>query len=118
MATEITNAGYQSLRDFVQQEWTFIELRDEVGSAIVRLGVDDERVSWEHIGGSGTLELKVVITGSDSEMTLPRTFQSSAIFTQAEGGVEMAEESFSPFTMEETGDELTVIHQLEIPQVV
>ena len=118
MATEITNAGYQSLRDFVQQEWTFIELRDEVGSAIVRLGVDDERVSWTHDSNSQTLELRVVISGSDSEIELPRTFLSSAIFKQAEGGEELAQESFSSFTMEGTGDELTVIHQLEIPQVV
>lgn len=118
MATEITNAGYQSLRDFVQSAWTFIELRDESGTAIVRLGVDDERVSWTHPENSQTLELRVVITGSDEEIELPSTFASSAIFTQASGGEELAKESFSAFTMEETGDELTVIHQLEIPQVV
>lgn len=118
MATEITSAGYQSLRDFVQANWKFIELRDEVGSAILRLGTDDARVTWEHTAGAQTLQLKMIVKGSDSEITLPRTFASSAVYTSAEGGTELAMESFSDFTMEETGDELTVIHQLEIPQVL
>lgn len=118
MATEITSAGYQSLRNFVQSTWTHIELRDEVGSAILRLDVDDSRVSWEQLAGAQTLELKIIVKGTDSEVTLPRTFASSAIFSQASGGEELAMESFSPFTMEASGDELTVIHQLEIPQVI
>lgn len=118
MATEITSAGYQSLRNFVQATWTNIELRDEVGSAILRLDVADPRVSWEQLAGAQTLELKIIVKGTDAEVVLPRTFQSSAIFATATGGEELAMESFSPFTMEATGDELTVIHQLEIPQVI
>lgn len=118
MATEITNAGYQSIRDFVEANWKFIELRNESDTPILRLGVDDPRVSWIHTEGAGTLELRVVIKGSDAEITLPTTFASSAIYSQATDGSALAVEAFSPFTMEATGDELTVIHQLEIPQSI
>lgn len=117
MATEITNAGYQSIRDFIQGAWTYIELRDEVGTEILRLGVGDSRVSWTHVGDAQTLELQIVIKGDDSEVTLPQTFASSAIYAEGTAGEELAVESFSNFTMESIGDELTVIHQIEVPQL-
>ena len=115
---EITNAGYQSIRDFVEATWKYVELRDETGTKIVRLAVRDPRVTWEHNANAQTLELKVVIKGSDAEVSLPKTFASSAIYSIATGGSALSDESFSDFTMESSGDELTVIHKLEIPQII
>lgn len=117
MATEITNAGYKTVRDFIQNTWTFLELRDELGAPILRLGVGDSRVTWEHIADARVLKLQIIIKGTDAEINLPQTFASSALFTEKTGGEGLAVESFSNFTMESEGDELTVIHQLEIPQV-
>ena len=115
---EILNSGYQSIRDFVQANWKYIELRDGAGVAILRLSTADARVKWIHTANSQTLELQVVVKGSDAELSLPKTFGSSAIYSVATGGSAMSIETFSNFTMEATGDELTVIHQLEIPQLV
>lgn len=116
---EISTGGYQSIRDFVQANWKYIELRDASGAKIVRLMVDGTRVKWIHTANAQTLELQVIVKGSDTDVgTLPKTFASSAIFSVATGGTALSTETFSSFTMEATGDELTVIHQLEIPQVV
>jgi len=115
---EINQDGYQSIRDFVQANWTYIELRDDTNTAILRLDPTDSRVSFTHVAGSQTLELQIVVSGSDTEVTLPQTFASSAIYDVASGGTAYSEESFTAFTMEGTSDQLTVKHQIQVPQVV
>lgn len=117
---EFTSTGYQSIRDFVQANWKYIELRDTAGVAILRLAVDGTRVKWLHTAGAQRLEVQIIVKGSDSEMTgkLPKAFASSAIYSVATGGTALSVETFSSFTMEASGDELTVVHQLEIPQIV
>lgn len=114
---EILTAGYQSIRDFVQANWKFIELRDGAGTAIIRIGIGDARVTWTHTANAQTLSLQVVVKGTDSGISLPKTYASSAIYSVATGGTPLSVETFSSFTMEATGDELTVVHQLEIPSL-
>ncbi|KZZ85649.1 hypothetical protein [Bacillus sp. SJS] len=114
---EINIQGYQSIRDFIQSNWKYIELRDNSGVAIIRLSPTDSRVTWQHTAGSQTLKLQVIVKGSDSGMTLPKTFASSAIYSVASGGNAYSVESFSPFTMETAQDELTVIHSIQVPKV-
>lgn len=116
---EITTSGYQSIRDFVEANWKYIELRDENTTKVLRLGVGDARVKWIHTSNAQTLELQIIVKGTDAEVlsSLPKTFSSSAIYSVASDGTAHSIETFSPFTMEASGDELTVIHQLEIPQI-
>lgn len=115
---EIKEQGYQDIRSYIQSNWKYIELRDSDNVAVLRLDPTDNRVSWTHIEGSQTLELTVVVKGSDTEITLPQTFQTSAIYKVAVDGDAYSEESFTPFTMEGTNDELTVKHQIQVPQIV
>ena len=115
---EINENGYQSIRDFIQANWKYIELRDDTDTAVLRLDPTDPRVTFTHDTGSQTLELQIVVNGSDAEVTLPQTFASSAIYDVASGGTAYSEESFTSFTMEGTGDQLTVKHQIQVPQVV
>ncbi len=114
---EINTSGYQAIRDFIQSSWKYIELRDETGNAIVRLSPSDSRVTWTHLTGEQTLKLQIVIKGSDSDISVPKTFASSAIYSVATGGSAYSAESFTPFTMETDQDELTVIHSIQVPQV-
>lgn len=114
---EITSSAYQAIRDYIQQNWKYIELRDDAGNAIVRLSPSDSRVSWIHNAGDQTLKLQVIIKGSDADITKPQTFASSAIYDVATGGQPYSIESFTPFTIESDQDELTVIHSIEVPQV-
>lgn len=112
---EITASAYQALRDYIQQNWKYIELRDDAGNAIVRLSPSDSRVT-STIEGQ-TVKLQIVVKGSDADITKPKTFASSAIYDVATGGQPYSIESFTPFTIESDMDELTVIHEIQVPQV-
>lgn len=115
---EITQVGYKGIRDFIQANWKFIELRNAQGVKIVRLSTDDQRVSFTHAAGAQTLELSIVITGADAEITLPTTFASSVLFTSGDSTEAVtAVESFSPFEMTMAEDQITVRHRIEVPQI-
>ena len=113
---EITSAAYQDLRDYIQSQWKYIELQDESGVAIIRLSPSDNRVTYTAEGQ--TLKLQVVVKGSDADINTPTTFAKSAIFDVASGGTPYSVETFTSFTIESDQDELTVIHSIEVPQVV
>lgn len=114
---EINTSGYQSIRDFIQSSWQYIELRDDTNAAIVRLSPSDSRVTWINNVGDQTLKLQIVVKGSDTDIIVPQTFASSAIYSVGTGGSAYSVESFTPFTMETDQDELTVIHSIQVPQV-
>lgn len=114
---EITASAYQALRNYIQQSWKYIELRDDAGNAIVRLSPSDSRVKWVHNASDQVLKLQIVIKGSDADITKPRTFVSSAIYDVANGGNAYSVESFTPFTIKSDQDELTVIHEIQVPKV-
>lgn len=115
---EITSAGYQDIRDHVEATWTYHELRDGVAAAIVRLPLSDPRVTWTHTVNAQTLELTTIITGSDVDITLPKTFAASALYKVASAGNALSVESFTQFTIEATNDQLTIKHRVEIPRVI
>lgn len=114
---EINNSGYQELRDFIQTNWKFLELRDAGGNPVLRIGTTDPRVTWTHNDGAQTLELTAVIKGSDSDITKPVTIAQSALYKQSTGGTAYSVEAFTSFTIQANEDQLTVKHQIQVPQV-
>lgn len=119
MASEITAAGYQDLRDHIEATWQYIEIRDEEGDPLFRIGVSDDRVSWTHAPGAQVLVMEVVLSGSDEEIDgqMPLTVAGVALFTGAEGGSELAAESLAPFTFGAAEDELTIEFRVQVPRV-
>jgi len=115
---EITTDAYQDLRDYIESNWQYIELQDDTNVVIVRLDLSDSRVTWTHTASSQTLELQVVITGSDSDITLPQTFAKSVIYNVLTGGNPLSTETFPAFDMTQAEDQLTVTHNIEVPQVI
>lgn len=115
---EITSQAYQDLRDYIQANWQYIELQDDTGTPILRLSPSDSRVTWTHTAGEQTLKLQIIVKGSDTDITLPSTFASSHIFKVASGGSAFSSETFTSFTIESEQDELTVIHNISVPQVI
>lgn len=115
----VQNAGYQDIRDYIQANWKYIELRDEEQDPVLRIGIEDPRVTWTHIAGAQTLEMTCVIKGYDSDVAplLPKTFAGAALFKVASGGSAMSEEEFTNFTMSSESDQLTIVYQLEVPEV-
>lgn len=114
---EIKQVAYQDLRNYIEANWKYIGLGNT--SEVLRLSTDDSRVSWIHSPNSAELQLKIVLKGNDSEVSLPTTISNSSIYNVASG-----EESFSTeildssFTFESENDELTVIHSIQVPQIV
>ena len=112
----INEVGYQKVRQFVLENWKYIEIQDENGTAIKRLGTDNGLT----ITGDKTtqqIEYKVVISGTDSSFN-GKTVNKSAIYDVGSGGEAIAEATFTAFTFESEDDELTVIHRLKIPEVI
>jgi hypothetical protein len=115
---EITTSAYQDLRDYMQANWKYIELRDAVGTAVLRIDPTDPRVTWTHVPGAQTLELSVTIKGSDAGIVIPQAFASSAVYKVATAGDAYSVENFSSsFTIQAAEDELRVKHQIQVPQV-
>lgn len=115
----VQNAGYQDIRDYIQANWKYIELRDENQNPVLRIGIEDSRVTWTHTAGAQTLEMTCVIKGDDPDIAplLPQTFAGAALFKVSSGGSAMSEEEFTTFTMSSENDQLTIIYQLEVPQI-
>lgn len=116
---EITTYAYEDLRAYIEANWTYISLYDNGGTPaeVLRLPVSDARVTWTHTAGAATLELTIVITGADAEISasLPKTFASSRIFKVSSGGNSFSTETFSAFTIQTSSDQLTVKHRIEVP---
>lgn len=120
----ITSDGYQDLRDRIQANWLYIEIRDASaagvgGAAIVRLPESDSRVSWIHAGGAQALQLRVVLTGSDSDVPVPVTARSSAIYKVASGGNALSAEVLTEgdATINADADSVTITHTIEVPDI-
>lgn len=123
---EITDDGYQSIKDFlnssvsIPNEWDYLALYDDSESEQLRVSItDDSRTEWQDVDGDAILEVYGEFTGDDSDISLPTTFEYSAIFDddEGEGGDRMTEiEQFATATLDQDGDSLEVTHTIEVPQ--
>lgn len=128
---EITTNGYEDLKYLIQENWTRISLRDEEGNEVYGATTSGS-AEWIHpteskpveydmrgypipgdVPSTQTLSLQVVVSGS--QVSLPATFASSVITNQLSEVV--SEETFTPFEMTQTEDQLTITHNIEVPQV-
>lgn len=118
MAGAPTADGYQSIRDHIEANWDYIELRDQNGAAITRITTTDTRVVWEHAAGAQTLVLRASVKGSDADIPVPCTIASSALFREALGGVPMAVDAFQyNQVIGSDNDEVVVRHNVSVPKL-
>ncbi len=122
---EITEAGYQDLRDYVEGAWSFVEIRDDSaagagGAAVVRLDPSDPRVEWVHAPSAQVLQIRVTLRGDDGDITPPVTLRSAALYDAGTGGSAYAEEVFSEgdAVINSESDEVTVTFDVEVPQLL
>jgi len=112
---QINNYGYEKLREYILANWNYIEVQDSTGIAIKRFGIADGLL----ITGNATtqqIEYKLVITGDAT--FLGQTVGKSVLLEVATNGSPIATEEFTPFTFESVDDQLTIIHKLQVPQIV
>jgi hypothetical protein len=112
---QINNYGYEKLRSYVLANWKYLEVQDSTGIPIKRFTVVDGLT----ITGTSTsteLEYKLVVTGDAT--FLSKTVAKSVLFDIPTSGNAIATEVFTSFTFESVDDQLTIIHKLQIPQIV
>ncbi|WP_372611597.1 hypothetical protein [Halomonas sp.] len=121
---ELTTAGYQSLRNYVNSEsaspppWDYIELYDETQSAITRVSITgDTRCQWLDADGDNTLQVEISLQGSDADIPQPTTIKYSALWDASSGGNQLTpQEQFAEATLNQDGDSVVITHSLNIPQ--
>lgn len=125
---EILADGYQSIKDFVvsttatPNDWDYIALYDDTQTEVMRVSISgDARADWVDVDGDPLISAEITVTGSDAEITLPTTLEYSAIFddTSANGGRQVtATEQFATAQLDQSGDEATITHTVEVPDQV
>jgi hypothetical protein len=114
---EITNAGYQEIRNYIQSSWNYVELRD-ADVAIMRIPTSDPRCEWLHSVGDQVLKLQITLAGSDADISLPATMSGVALYNTSTGGEALTIGAFTAVTLEELEDQLKIIVQVEVPEVI
>lgn len=141
---EVTEQAYKEIRRYVQENWNYIALEDTSGKEIIRLSTKDSKVNWIHetveeqgditgydpLGSpmygepkiypkTAILQLQIKITGSvygkNGSKLNGHTVTKSVIYDSNNSKKPLAVESFEAFTFNTDQDELTVIHEIEIP---
>lgn len=123
MATEITNAGYQSIRDFIESNWKYLEIRDQGSNPILASRIDvssstgiNDQFEWKHEAFSQVLRIEGKITGEDVNQ-LGDTAYEIAVFTQASGGTPVHVGTSDPFVFNNTADECNIVYTFQVPEL-
>lgn len=117
MAQEISAAGYQDLRDYIEANWKWIELRNASQAAVIRISTADARVKWIHGAGAQELQLEATISGADADITLPVTFASSALYKVSAGGSVLNANTFTSAILDTALDKIVIVHKVQVPQI-
>ncbi|MCK8824737.1 hypothetical protein [Fuchsiella alkaliacetigena] len=128
MPKEITEFGYQTIRDFIEgkeiNHWEYLALFDHTGEEFLRISIDeDERLEWIHEEGADVLVLEGEFSGSNEDIDLPRAFEEGCLFNQAEGGdpvtpkqnIKDPESPYAP-VLENSADTITITIEIEAPK--
>lgn len=124
---EITEAGYQSMREFafsahtVPNQWDYIALYDSSQSEVVRVSITgDSRFYWTDLDGDEVGTVQGEVSGNDSDIpTDGTTIEYTAIWDSATGGRQITQlEQVASMTFNQTGDAMNVTHNVQIPQIV
>lgn len=119
---EISQAGYADLRNYVQDNWAYIGIKDLSGAAIMRVSnQNDSRCTWTHTPGAATLEVTTVLSGADlvaAGATLPIQIHTSAFYKEAIAGAQLTpDEPLTPadVIIATNEDVVTIKSRLQIP---
>jgi len=131
---EVTALAYDDLKYHIQETWNFIELYNSADEEVKSINISGSaNANWIHptksvvvgynemyqpingdVPDTDTLQLEIVVTGAD--FTLPTEIAKSVIKSGI--GNEASVETFEAFTMTQAEDELTIVHSIQVPQIV
>lgn len=114
MATAtITANGLLDLRQYVETNWSYIEIYDDVDAVIVRLPISDPRVTWVDDATTNPLRIEAVLTGSDADIDIGDKVYKAALFKEAAAGTAKVTATYDR-VFEFLNDEDQVIVRIEV----
>ena len=125
--SEITEDGYQSLREFafsahtVPNQWDYIAIYDSSKNEVIRVSITgDSRFNWTDLDGDYVGIVSGEIQGSDTDIpTDGTTIEYVALHDSATGGRQITQlEQVSPLTITGGGDAMNISHSIEIPKIL
>jgi hypothetical protein len=120
MPTEIEAAGYENLRNYVQNNWDHIALANASGAELVRIDIpNDPRASFISGSGSNPLEAELIVTGQDiidAGNQLPIQATRTEAYTSQSATTRMGYDPIADVTFEAPNDELTILHEYSLPK--
>lgn len=117
MAQEASEAGYQSIRDFIEDNWVYLSAIDENDEEVTRVGVSDDRFTWIHDAGDQVLEIELELSGSDADVPTPTTFEASEVFEVSSGGDGLGKDSWAQASVATDEDVVTIFHRIQVPEL-
>lgn len=132
---EVTSNAYDLIKYHIQSNWNRVRIYDNNGKQIVTYLTSHPNVNWIHptkqfmvdrdnfnnpinvdIADGNVMQLEIKIKGEDISNKLPVTFAKSVIEQDKTGHV-LSEEEFAPFEMTQDEDEITIIHNIQVPKI-
>jgi len=121
---EVKERCYEALRVGIHKgeskdDIEIIEIVDEENATVLKLDTTDTRVSITSTPGENPLKFQIVISGDDADISTPQIVAGSRLwFGTGSAGEDATEiESFTQSTLEEADDSVTIIHEVEIPEI-
>lgn len=110
MSTEVESAAYEQFRETAMENWDTLELVDEGNNVVHSISLSS--VDWTEDGDT----IRVEKTVSGSEVGVGETVDGSRVYDSGRGDVMHIDNSPEPFTFQNEGDELSITHEIDIPQ--
>ena len=109
----LNSAGFDSLREFILDNWNIHELVDDAGNSITKLNPSNDRTEWTQSTGN-TLEISTTINGGDADITAPVTIVESRIYQSGRQDPIMNKTLAEPITLDSDGDSRRIRHQIKL----
>ena len=118
MAGYITSDGFKEIREFVQTNWKYIEVKDENGNRLFVIDNTDPRISISPTGfESNPLEMNLFLRGTDSEISAGTKIGGAALLREIDLPSRVELSYLSPFEFQDPEDTLTIRISIQIPTI-
>lgn len=119
MTTPIESDGYEDLREYIRNEWTFVAVVDDGGTEILRWEVP-AHASTQVLSGPSTnpLTYELTITGQDIQdagNSLPVTLAHTESFPTSGATTRHGYDTFPNVEMQVPNDEVVITHRHRLP---
>jgi hypothetical protein len=118
MSTPFTAYGYDDIRQYALDTYTWLALVDDTGNQITRIDVtSDSRMENVPDASSNPLNYTLTVDGLDSDIDNPVTIAKTKLYETETSTQPVGSETMADATIEAEGDTVTISHDQEIPKL-